>query len=1107
LRKKAPNSLRGQPLHSALIDKKIGFSMTERDIFIAALQIEDPIQRRAFLDDACAQQPELRARVEELLRLNQGASGFLEKPAVNPPTPGALQGTFDHPASTEQHGAVIGPYKLLERIGEGGMGAVWMAQQSEPVKRLVALKLIKAGMDSKHVVARFEQERQALALMDHPNIARVLDVGATNAGRPYFVMDLVKGAPITRYCDEHRLTPRERLELFLPVCQAVQHAHQKGVIHRDLKPSNVLVALYDGRPVPKVIDFGVAKATETPLTDKTLVTGFGAIVGTLEYMSPEQAEINQLDIDTRSDVYSLGVLLYELLTGAPPFSRKELEKGGMLEMLRTIREQEPSKPSTKLSSAESLPTLAANRGTEPAKLTKLVKGDLDWIVMKALEKDRNRRYETANGFAMDVQRYLADEAVQACPPSAGYKLRKFARRNRAMVSSAVTILILLAAGVAGTSFGLVRAERRRVQAEDAEAETLASYRENTDDAIDQLIGSKPQLGPQERQYLERALKRWQAFAERQGDDERSRAIRAEGHFRMAYLWHRLGRREDARREYETARDLRQKLAAASSNVQYQEDLANLLNGLGGLLVDMGEREAARLEYESALGIHEKLAAEFQGVPKYQEEWGVTQNSRGLLRSGLGQFEAARKDFEAARDRQQKLVAAYPDAFGYQQQLARTHNNLANALAEMNERDAARVEYERGRNLLQKLVAESPDVPHYQEELATVQNSLAIMFAALGQQDAARKEYEGARDRQQKLAADFPSIPQYRQQLAKIYYGLAIVNMETGRFPAAQKDYETSRDLRKKLSETYPAASEYQYDLANSYNGLAILFATLEQFEASRGAFEMARDQLKKVVAAHPMVPSYLQELAGAHNNLGKVLGLQGKREAALRELEAAQELQQKLVDALPNVPQYRMQLAASGNNIGVLIRDGGLPGESLKWFDLAIRTQTPIYEQDRRQVIVQQYLRNAYFNRAQAFDKLKKHAEALQDWDKAVELSSAAEQPESRAGRATSRLHAGQTAQAIADVVELTKASNWPAEQWCDFACFYAVASSKVADQKAAYANRAMELLSKAATAGYKDAARVATDTDLESLRQRDDFKKLLAEMKAGKGKSPDSKK
>src|SRR5262245_7620541 len=360
----------------------------------------------------------------------------------NPAVDRLPQATVDVPAH-EAVGAVIGPYKLVEPIGEGGMGTVWLAQQAEPVKRLVALKLIKVGMDSKQVIARFEAERQALALMDHPNIARVLDASTTSAGRPYFVMELVKGVPITRYCDEHHLTPRQRLELFIPVCEAIQHAHQKGIIHRDLKPSNVLIALYDGKPVPKVIDFGVAKAAGMNLTDKTLVTGFGNIVGTLEYMSPEQAEVNQLDIDTRSDIYSLGVLLYELLAGSPPFSRKELEKAGMLEMLRVIREMEPSRPSAKLSTSEGLPTLAANRGTEPAKLTRLVRGELDWIVMKALEKDRNRRYETANGFALDVQRYLNDEPVLACPPSVGYRFRKFARRNKVGLAGAALVLSFL----------------------------------------------------------------------------------------------------------------------------------------------------------------------------------------------------------------------------------------------------------------------------------------------------------------------------------------------------------------------------------------------------------------------------------------------------------------------------------------------------------------------------------------------------------------------------------------------------------------------------------------------------------------------------------------
>jgi serine/threonine protein kinase/tetratricopeptide (TPR) repeat protein len=441
-----------------------GRLMTGEEVFLAAVE-KLPGERAAYLDAACAGNPDLRAQVDALLRSHYLAGSLLEKPLFRSAP------TIDHVSAAGAPGAVIGPYKLVEPIGEGGMGSVWMAQQTEPVKRLVAVKLIRAGMDTKQVIARFEAERQALALMDHPNIAKVLDAGTTDAGttdagRPYFVMDLVKGVPITKYCDEHRLTPRQRLELFIPICQAVQHAHQKGIIHRDLKPTNVLVALYDGRPVPKVIDFGVAKAAGQPLTDKTLVTGFGTIVGTLEYMSPEQAEVNQLDVDTRSDIYSLGVLLYELLAGSPPFTKKDLEKAGMLEMLRVIREQEPSKPSTKLSTAEGLPTLAANRGTEPGKLTKLLRGELDWIVMRALEKDRNRRFETANGFAMDVQRYLADEPVQACPPSAGYRFRKFARRNKRVLAAAAVLagaMVIAVAAVAG-SVGWASRDRAARQA-------------------------------------------------------------------------------------------------------------------------------------------------------------------------------------------------------------------------------------------------------------------------------------------------------------------------------------------------------------------------------------------------------------------------------------------------------------------------------------------------------------------------------------------------------------------------------------------------------------------------------------------------------------------
>src|SRR5262245_5676167 len=338
---------------------------------------------------------------------------------------------------SEQPGKLIGPYKLLERIGEGGFGSVWMAEQREPVKRRVAVKLIKLGMDTKQVIARFEAERQALAMMDHPNIAKVLDAGSTEAGRPYFVMEYIRGIPILEYCDRERLDTRARLELFTSVCHAIQHAHHKGIIHRDIKPSNVLVTLHDGVPVPKVIDFGIAKATNSELTTKTLFMAHRQFIGTPAYMSPEQAEMSGLDIDTRSDIYSLGVLLYELLTGTTPFDMRALLESGYAGMLRAIRELEPYKPSTRVSILGDTGTRTAQqRRVELKRLSVLLRGDLDWVVMKCLEKDRTRRYETANGLAADVLRHLHDEPVTAGPPSATYKLRKLVRRHRLAVIAA-----------------------------------------------------------------------------------------------------------------------------------------------------------------------------------------------------------------------------------------------------------------------------------------------------------------------------------------------------------------------------------------------------------------------------------------------------------------------------------------------------------------------------------------------------------------------------------------------------------------------------------------------------------------------------------------------
>jgi WD40 repeat protein/serine/threonine protein kinase len=482
--------------------------MTEKEIFLVALELDAPEPRAAYLEGACGGNAALHSRVEELLKEHFSNDDLLAGPAMG----GRCNDSLQIP-SLRSAAQRIGRYKLLEKIGEGGMGEVWMAEQDKPVARRVALKLIKMGMDTRSVIARFEAEGQALALMDHPNIARVLDAGATDTGRPYLVMELVRGVRITDYCDQHQLSTRDRLELFIKVCQAIQHAHQKGIIHRDLKPSNVLVTINDGEAVPKLIDFGIAKAIIQKLTDKTLFTEFQALLGTPAYMSPEQVDWSSVDIDTRSDIYSLGVLLYELLVGQPPFNAVEMMRGGLEAMRHLIRDKDPVKPSTKLNSLSGveLTTTTRQRRTDPAKLTHLLRGDLDWIVMKCLEKDRSRRYETANDLATDVRRYLGQEPVVARPPSSAYRLERFARRHRRALAAAALFLVVVMCSVAAVILVQHRANqdyRQRLYVSDVNRAGLAWQAGQSSRMLALLDDCPADLRHWEWYFLHQQVGRW-----------------------------------------------------------------------------------------------------------------------------------------------------------------------------------------------------------------------------------------------------------------------------------------------------------------------------------------------------------------------------------------------------------------------------------------------------------------------------------------------------------------------------------------------------------------------------------------------------------------------
>jgi len=760
--------------------------------------------------------------------------------------------------TVESAGDMIGPYKLVLLLGTGGMGSVWQADQEQPVRRTVALKLIKAGMDTAMVVHRFSAERQALALMDHPNIAKVLDAGMvttsgkSHAGRPYFVMELVRGIPITTYCDEQRLTPRERLELFVPVCQAVQHAHQKGIIHRDLKPTNVLIGLYDGKPVPKVIDFGVAKATgESGVDGETPFTQFGAVIGTPIYMAPEQAENNNKDIDTRADIYALGVILYELLTGSTPFTKQMFQKAPLLEVFRMIREVEPPKPSTIVTSAENLPQLAEQRKLEPRRLSSQIQGDLDWIVMKCLEKDRNRRYETANGLAFDILRFLRDEPVLAGPPSAGYRLKKFVHRNRGGVIAAGLIFLAMIGAVVGTTLGFVQARQARNIAE-SERKIAVSERQvanavskflqldllqqaNAWEQADSLINSgrsadAVKVDPTIRELLDRSAEELTA------DKIESKfpgqpMVQAEILQTIGKSYTSIAEFEKAVSHLSRARDTFTTGASAadSRTLSAMDDLGLAFLSAGRIAEAIRLFEQVRDQRIKVLG------------PDHKDTIS-TRNNLAFATWKAGKLPEAIGQFEQLRDQQMRVLGASHE------ETHSTLNNLALAY-----RDADRIP-----DAIKLFEQLSREMKKGHPRLLVVTNNLASTLQMAGRAAEAVPIFEQVRDQQiQKLG---PTHPETLTTLNN----LAVAMLDVNRIEEAIALFKRVHSGRiDRLGADHPDT------ITTSYN-LAMVLRHVKHATDAIELFEKIRDQReKKPGPTHPLTLHTLDQLALAYRDAGR----------------------------------------------------------------------------------------------------------------------------------------------------------------------------------------------------------------------------------------------
>lgn len=830
------------------------------EVFLQAVEIPELAERKDFLDRMCGEDANLRREVEALLSANEAAEGFLESPAELLPATDA---------DAEKPGCVIDRYRLIEPIGEGGFGIVYRAEQAAPVRRQVALKIIKPGMDTRQVVARFQAERQVLALLQHPHVAQVYDGGTTPSGRPYFVMELVEGVPITDYCDVHRLSIDDRLDLFRDVCQAVQHAHLKGVIHRDLKPSNVLVTERDGRPDVKVIDFGVAKAIDRRVTEGESLTSDVQMIGTPLYMSPEQTEPGGRDVDTRSDIYSLGVLLYELLTGVTPFAKERLRRSTWDEFRHILRDEDPSPPSTRLDTLSDEATVISDRrGTDRGRLVRRVRGDLDWIVMKALEKDRTRRYQSAADLAADIERAQRHEPVSASPPSTAYQLRKFLRRHRVPIATAAVVAAALVAGAGVSLWQAVQATKAR-EAETAARKQAEENLRQARAAVDRYFTvvsetdllDVPGVQPLRRKLLTAARDYYQQFLTQRSDDPELQAELAAACFRLAQVDNALDANDDAvtalRQGLEWA--WRCRLGGGDRRV-LRERLAGVYQG--GRALHRGTRAPsnpgqARQTLCETTDLWEELVHEDPADPRLRSDLAGAYLHLGDLLRGLRQMDAALPALQRSAQLWEELVREDDAAASYRANLARCQGILSDVYRRLKRPDEARAAFRASLNRQEELVAAHPEVRDYRLDLA---QSLVKYSESLAT-DEARGVLQRARDLLNQLTRDFPDVPVYRESLSMLRYEQAQLFRKNGDDEDAITALRDAIDLLRWLTETYPALPRYGQRLASDARYVAHYLFELNRPDEADAMYRLALSHWERLSREFPEEADYARWLA------------------------------------------------------------------------------------------------------------------------------------------------------------------------------------------------------------------------------------------------------